>query len=355
MKPPPSINKRFRHDLKPSFTSSGFFLTWDFTTNPATQTHREIPVFRFTSGKKDLHGGCSLPTWSCNPPKKKKHYVFEANAIETSDTVVLLSCSHFFRVYNQPICLPVALKHQSHNAHPPSSPWSPYVHPSGIPIKIPFFLFITKEPSEPPGWFKKWQIVRGLLIGSLLGRCHLPIFCNSRWFRMMLWNDPIYTFDKKNGRPDHPPRKYHVNIRVRQRKKLVQDVQVWMLKFKMISLFTQFPARTKTRQFRDEKWGFWGNVLVPLYLFWWDFWPRTMTTISTTQKSNIAISNTYVISHLVVLVEVSIIWAFWKSCVAHLGSQRSCQNKLEVCPPNPPMYIQIYTYMYVHINTHAHT
>ena len=212
----------------------------------------------------ELHGMKHLysPQNGTQPPTKKKHYVFEANAIETSDTVVLLSCSHFFRVATNPFGLPVALKHQRHNAHP-VLPLNPYVHPSGIP-------FITKEPSEPPGCVKKWQIVKRLLIGSLLGRCHLPIFCNSRWFRMMPWNDPIYTFWQEKW-PAHPPRKYHVNIRVRQRKSLVQDVQVWMLKFKMISLFTQFPAGTKTRKFRDEKWGFWGNGLLPLCLFWWDF------------------------------------------------------------------------------------
>lgn len=153
----------------------------------------------------------------------------------------------------------------------PSSPWIPMCHPSGIPIKIPF-LFITKEPSEPPGCVKNGRLGKGYSSGRRWGDAICQFFSNSRWFRLMLWNDPIYTFWQEKW-PNHPPRKYHVNIRVGQRKSLVQDVQVWMLKFKMISLFTQFPARTKTCTFPDEKWGFFqGNVLVPSCLFWWDFW-----------------------------------------------------------------------------------
>lgn len=130
---------------------------------------------------------------AATPPNKKKHYVFEANAIETSDTVVLLSCSHFFFLL-QPTHLSASCPETPKPQIPtPSSPWSPYVHPSGIPIKIPF-LFITKEPSEPPGCRKKWQIVKGLLIGSLLGRLPFANFLAiPGGVPRMLWNDPIYT------------------------------------------------------------------------------------------------------------------------------------------------------------------
>ena len=112
---------RFRHDLKPSFTSSGLL-----------QVRK--------------NGGCSLPTWSCNPPKQKKHYVFEANAIETSDTVVLLSCSHFFSCCNQPICLPVALKHQSRK----SPPRPPLEVPMFIPPEFPSKSHFCSLPRSHP-------------------------------------------------------------------------------------------------------------------------------------------------------------------------------------------------------------
>ena len=135
------------------------------------------------------------------PPKKKKTMCLKRTQV-VSDTVVLLSCSHFFRVtsYNQPICLPVALKHQSRNAPvlpPLESLCSSLPNSHQNPI-----LFVHYQGAIRTTWVrKKWQIVKRLLIGSLLGRCHLPIFCNSRRFRMMLWNDPISTFDKKMASP----------------------------------------------------------------------------------------------------------------------------------------------------------
>ena len=102
-----------------------------------------------------------------------------------SDTVVLLSCSDFFRVTTNPFVCQLPWN--------PVLPLNPYVHPSGTPIKIPFFVFITKEPSEPPGCVKNGRLWNGYSSGRCWGDAVFQSFSNSRWFRRMLWNDPIYT------------------------------------------------------------------------------------------------------------------------------------------------------------------
>lgn len=184
-------NKRFRHDLKPSFTSSGFF--WHETSRQTWLRKRtgKSPSSGLLQVRKN--GGCSLPTWSCNPPKQKKTLrVWSECDWNFGHCCVAFMFPFFFLL--QPTHLSASCPETPKPQIPtPSSPWSPYVHPSGIPIKIPF-LFITKEPSEPPGCRKKWQIVKGLLIGSLLGRLPFANFLAiPGGFPRMLWNDPIYT------------------------------------------------------------------------------------------------------------------------------------------------------------------
>ena len=95
-----------------------------------------------------------------HPQKKKKNYVFEANAIGFGHCCVAFMFP-FLSCCNQPI-LSASCPETPKPQRPRSSPWIPMFHHQGA-IRTTWVR-------------KKWQIVKRLLIGSLLGRCHLPFF-----------------------------------------------------------------------------------------------------------------------------------------------------------------------------------
>lgn len=272
--------------------------------NPRLQVYfrEDRSAWRMFFINMELHGMKHLysPQNGTQPPQKKKN----ATCLKRMRLKLrtLLCCFHVpISFVLQPTLLSASCPETPKPQIPPTLPLNPYFHPSGIPIKIPFFLFITKEPSEPPG------CVRNGRSAKKISCKHKSQAKKKNWFRM-------FRFGCWNLRWCH-----------------------CSLSFQPVQKPAHFGMKSEVF-FKAMCWchcvSFDGISHIHIH------WPRTMTTIWTTQKSNIVIHN------LVVLAEVSIICAFWKICVADSGSQRSCQNRMEVCPPNPPMYIQIHIWMY---------
>lgn len=102
---------------KAIFHIQWFFLTWDFTTNLATQTHREIPVFRFTSGKKEWR--MFFTNMELQPPQTKKNTTCLKRMRLKLRT--LLCCFHvpiFFPVATNPSVCQLPWNTKAANPHP---------------------------------------------------------------------------------------------------------------------------------------------------------------------------------------------------------------------------------------------
>ncbi len=104
-----------------------------------------------------------------------------------------------YSVATSPTHLPTNLPSKTPKPQPPPSLWIPFfIRNIRNSHHFPSFLFITKEPSEPPAMgvfgIKNCRL-KGLVIGSLLGRCDAmerPNTCRQKKI------------------PNHPPRKHHI-------------------------------------------------------------------------------------------------------------------------------------------------